>query len=175
MSAEPSTSDGLPAAGAHAEWSIPREARSFQGHRAGIVSRTIAATVDLGVVVLILVSFYIGWAALRFLHNPQDFSLPAPSYAAILVVGFWVSVLYLTVVWTATGRSYGSHLMGLRVLNIQGRKPFLPGAFLRALFCVSFPVGLFWVAISRANRSVQDVVLRTSVVYDWRTWSGDAS
>jgi uncharacterized RDD family membrane protein YckC len=175
VSAEPSTSSSGPTTAAHSEWSIPKEARSFQGHRAGVVSRTIAATIDLAVVVAILVSFYVAWAAVKFLHNPHNFSLPAPSYAAILLVGFWVSVLYLTVVWTATGRSYGNHLMGLRVLNFQGRKPFVPGAFLRALFCVFFPIGLFWVAISRANRSVQDVVLRTSVIYDWRTWQGDAA
>ena len=30
-----------------------------------------------------------------------------------------------------------------------------------------FPVGLFWVAFSRENRSLQDVVLRTSVIHDW--------
>jgi hypothetical protein len=42
------------------------------------------------------------------------------------------------------------------------------GAALRSAFCVLFPIGLFWVAVSGANRSVQDVVLRSSVVYDWR-------
>jgi hypothetical protein len=36
----------------------------------------------------------------------------------------------------------------------------------RALLCVLFPVGLLWVLLSGENRSVQDVVLRTSVVYD---------
>jgi hypothetical protein len=40
-------------------------------------------------------------------------------------------------------------------------------ALLRAAFCVFFPIGLLWCAGSRANRSVQDVVLRSSVVYDW--------
>ena len=29
-------------------------------------------------------------------------------------------------------------------------------------------IGLLWVALSRENRSVQDLVLRTSVVYDWQ-------
>ena len=40
-------------------------------------------------------------------------------------------------------------------------------AFLRAAFVIALPVGLFWVLVSGANRSVQDVVLRTSVIYDW--------
>jgi uncharacterized RDD family membrane protein YckC len=41
-------------------------------------------------------------------------------------------------------------------------------ALLRALACVLFPLGLLWVAFSRDLRSVQDIVLRTSVVYDWQ-------
>jgi hypothetical protein len=32
---------------------------------------------------------------------------------------------------------------------------------------VAFPIGLAWAIISRRNRSVQDVVLRTIVIYDW--------
>ena len=38
---------------------------------------------------------------------------------------------------------------------------------MRSAFCTVFPVGLLWVIPSGANRSVQDVVLRTSVIYDW--------
>jgi len=29
------------------------------------------------------------------------------------------------------------------------------------------PDRLFWCAISKENRSLQDLVLRTSVIYDW--------
>jgi hypothetical protein len=32
--------------------------------------------------------------------------------------------------------------------------------------CTIFPIGLLWVLVSQENRSVQDVLLRTSVVYD---------
>ena len=38
---------------------------------------------------------------------------------------------------------------------------------MRAALCVVFPIGLAWVVVSRQNRSLQDTVLRTSVVYDW--------
>jgi hypothetical protein len=37
----------------------------------------------------------------------------------------------------------------------------------RAATCVVLPIGLYWVLFSSANRSAQDVLLRTSVVYDW--------
>ncbi len=33
--------------------------------------------------------------------------------------------------------------------------------------CVLFPLGLFWSAISRRNASLQDLLVRTSVIYDW--------
>ena len=40
-------------------------------------------------------------------------------------------------------------------------------ALARALLYVAFPIGLVWCAGSGTHRSLQDVVLRTSVVYDW--------
>ena len=57
--------------------------------------------------------------------------------------------------------------MGLRVVNFRGRKLHWTGALIRAVFCVVFPIGLFWAVISSQNRSVQDTVMRTSVIYDW--------
>jgi hypothetical protein len=39
---------------------------------------------------------------------------------------------------------------------------------LRAIACLFFPLGLFWVLLSRSNSSLQDLGLRTAVVYDWR-------
>jgi uncharacterized RDD family membrane protein YckC len=79
-----------------------------------------------------------------------------------------LAVLYLTGSWAMTGRSYGASLLGLRVLSHRGRIPGWSLSFVRAVFCVFFPIGLFWVALSPNRRSIQDVVLRTVVVYDWR-------
>jgi uncharacterized RDD family membrane protein YckC len=62
--------------------------------------------------------------------------------------------------------------MGLRVVSYRGGRMTLPGALLRAVFCAAVPIGLLWVAVSRENRSLQDVVLRTSVVYDWQPRGG---
>ena len=36
-----------------------------------------------------------------------------------------------------------------------------------AILCVVFPIGLLWCVVSEENRSVQDLLLRTSVIYDW--------
>jgi len=146
---------------------VPQVARDFQGHRAGIVTRCLAAAADLGVVVAFLLAVWVGWAGARFLLDPKGFTWPAPPVGFVLADWYVVATLYLTFAWATSGRSYGAHLLGLRVVNFRGRRMSWPGALARAAFCVAFPIGLGWILASRGNRSVQDVVLRTSVVYDW--------
>jgi uncharacterized RDD family membrane protein YckC len=58
-------------------------------------------------------------------------------------------------------------MLGVRVVNYKGATMGAPGAILRAVLCVVFPIGLLWIAVSSANRSVQDLIFRTSVIYDW--------
>jgi uncharacterized RDD family membrane protein YckC len=78
-----------------------------------------------------------------------------------------LAVGYLTLGWSTSGRTVGALVMGLRVLNRSGDSMRPVSALLRALFCVAFPLGLLWILVSAGNRSLQDLVLRTSVVYDW--------
>jgi uncharacterized RDD family membrane protein YckC len=146
---------------------LPEGAREHQGHRAGVVTRTLAMTVDIAVVVGVLVGGWVTWAAARFIRSPETFSWPAPSWILVVSAFDAVAIVYLTVAWATSGRTFGGVLLGVRVVNFRGRRMRPSGALLRALFCVFFPLGLFWVAVSRSNRSVQDVVLRTSAVYDW--------
>lgn len=146
---------------------LPREARPFQGQRAGIVTRTVANVVDFSMVVGVLAGAYAAWCAVRFLVNPTRFTFPAPSFLVLLVCYAVVLFVYLTVAWATTGRTYGDHLLGLRVVNFRGERMRWPGAVVRAAFCVVLPIGLYWAVLSRTNRSVQDSVLRTSVLYDW--------
>jgi uncharacterized RDD family membrane protein YckC len=146
---------------------IPREARPFQGHRAGLVTRTAAAAIDIGIVLLALGVCYLGVSAFLFLLNPRSFSAPTPSLAVMCGAGGLFLVGYLAVSWVGNGRTYGNHVMGLRVVGRHGRPPHAPVALLRAVCYVLFPLGLLWVLISGSNRSLQDLVLRTSVIYDW--------
>ena len=82
-------------------------------------------------------------------------------------VGSVLLILYLAVSWMGNGRTYGNHVMGLRVVNRLGRRLHPLGALVRAVLYVIFPIGLLWVLVSGQNRSLQDLVLRTSVIYDW--------
>jgi uncharacterized RDD family membrane protein YckC len=147
---------------------VPRRARSYQGRRAGIVTRMAAAVIDALVVGMTVLIAYAVVAGLRFMVDPRGFSFPRASWLLNLTAALAITIGYLTVAWVVSGRTYGDLVMGLRVVDRRGRLLRLPGALVRALACVVFPVGLLWCAASRANRSVQDVLLRTSVIYDWQ-------
>jgi len=146
---------------------VPREARPYQGQRAGIVSRTLANAVDLGVILLVQAGAYVGRALLGYLQRGSRFHLTSASPGTALLTWTVVAFLYFTISWTSTGRTFGDHLLGLRVVNRHGERMRLIPSAIRAAFCTVFIAGLAWCAVSRTNRSVQDIVLRTSVIYDW--------
>src|SRR3954451_6335839 len=140
---------------------------AVRGTPAGIASRAAANLIDFTVTGSILVGVYLGFAVVRFLRNPRSFTFPAPSLALIILVGSFIAGLYFTICWAISGRTYGALVLGLRVVGRGGRHPRPTVALLRAVACVVFPVGLVWCGVDRLGRSVQDLLLRTSVVYDW--------
>lgn len=148
---------------------VPKDARAYQGQRAGVVSRALANIVDFLIVIGIVVGLWVGWNALLFLVDPRRTDWPQPGLLLLVLIGGWVQFLYFTASWATTGRTAGDHVLGLRVVSFRGLRMRWAGAAIRAAFCVVFPIGLLWAAVSRQNRSVQDAVLRTSVIYDWVT------
>ena len=134
---------------------------------AGIVSRGVAAGLDVVVVILILGSMYLFFFLIGLLFSPGSFSAPNPNIALSAVASFSVSVIYLTTCWAVSGRTVGSVAMGLEVVSRDGRRLGPLRSLLRALFYAFFPIGLAWVAVDRRRRSVQDMVLRSRVIYAW--------
>jgi uncharacterized RDD family membrane protein YckC len=146
---------------------IPERARAFQGRRAGVVTRMTAAVLDGLVVVAIIGLVYGVVIGTAFLVDPSRFHWPGHLGWSIPVIGFGVAAPYLSLAWATTGRSWGGAVMGVRVVTARGTTLPLAKAVVRALLCVVFPIGLLWSAVNHSNRSVQDIVLRTSVIYDW--------
>ncbi|HEY6425404.1 MAG TPA: RDD family protein [Pseudonocardiaceae bacterium] len=134
---------------------------------AGIVTRLAAAAVDVAVVAGMLLVGYAGVAGVMFFWSPYTFRWPTPSFIFSLFTAAVLATAYLALEWATTGRSYGTFLLGLRVLGADGGRLGWPRATLRAALCVVFPAGLLWVAISPRRRSIQDILLRSIVVYDW--------
>jgi uncharacterized RDD family membrane protein YckC len=151
---------------------VPREARPFQGRPAGLVSRFVASGIDALVGVGLLLGGYAARAGAVFLVDPSGFTPPEPSRWLSLTATLVVLQLYLAASWWLAGRSYGGHVMGLRVVRRGGGRLGPVLALVRAVLCLLLPLGLLWCAVDRRSRSLQDVVLGTSVVYDWRPRAG---
>lgn len=135
---------------------------------AGIVTRLLAAGIDVIAVCVIMCAIYVGLVFFRLMFSPQSFTFPSP-HALLSTIGFLgIAVVYLTGFWGATGRTVGAVLMGVRVEKPTHRRLRWLIAFGRAWLCVVFPVGLMWCVIDRRRRSVHDIVFRTQVVYDWQ-------
>jgi uncharacterized RDD family membrane protein YckC len=154
--------------GPHDLTTVPVEARGFQGQPAGLVTRLVANTIDSVVVVVVLVGSWLGWNGVKFFLDPRGFSFSEPRPAFTVTAFMVYSGIYLTLAWFVPQRTYGDHLMGLRVVGRKGRRPRFVVAAARAGFYIFFPVGLLWIVVNPNRRSIQDVVLRTAVVYDWR-------
>jgi uncharacterized RDD family membrane protein YckC len=146
---------------------VPHEARDFQGDRAGFVSRALSNAIDVAAALVVVGSLYVGLVVVAIVLSPTNPQVPSTPFLWFVVATGVVLWLSFTVAWATTGRTIGERVMGLRVVNFRGRRLLWPGAALRATFCLFFLPGLFWVIVSGQNRSLQDTVLRTQVVYDW--------
>ena len=140
----------------------------MQGRRAGIVSRILADAIDLLIVVAVAIVAYLGLSAVLFIVGPERFSWPHPSTSLSSSVVALSLILYLAIGWSETGRTAGKQVMGLRLVNRRGDTPSLWSALVRAVLCVAFPLGLAWCALDPRSRSLQDLLMGTSVFYDWR-------
>src|SRR3954454_13904271 len=147
---------------------VPVSAQPRQGETAGMVSRLLANTIDFLVLLTFLSITYLAVCGVRLLIHPSSFTFPAVSRIALLVAAGGFSFVYLTLCWLLAGRTYGDRVLALAVVNVRGRRLSVLAAAMRAALCVVFPIGLFWCVVSRTHHSVQDIVARTSVVYDWR-------
>ena len=147
--------------------SAPPVARVMRGQRAGIVSRFLADAIDLLVIVAAVIGFYFALSGVRFLLHPRRFTWPEVSTLRLGTLGWILLIAYLTIGWANTGRTWGKSVLGLRVVSSRNEGLPLWRAFVRASLCALFPIGLFWSAVSSRNESVQDLLVRTTVVYDW--------
>lgn len=132
---------------------------------AGIVSRCVAAVIDLGVVLVIIGVVYVGLILTRLALNPSAFQFPAIGVLFSTTATFGISVLYLAGCWAVSGCTAGGVVMGLRVKGRKSERLSGVVALLRAVACVVFPVGLAWVAVDAQRRSLQDLLLGSRVVY----------
>src|SRR5687768_1103005 len=131
---------------------VPREARVHQGRRAGLVSRLVAAVLDVLLVLLLLTLVYVAVNAIVFLMRPRTFSLLTASQPVLLALAALAMTTYLAGSWWAAGRTCGCDVMGLRIVDRRAQPPRLVVAVLRATLYVLCPLGVLWCA-SGSRRS----------------------
>jgi len=135
---------------------------------AGIVSRGLAALIDALAVLLLSIVVYFSLALAALILDPRAFSWPRMHLVFSLGAFLVLSILYLSFWWSTSGRTIGSAVMAVRLVSRRGRLRWVQSVA-RAFLCTIFPIGLLWVAVDRRRRSLQDILLRTSVVYDDRS------
>lgn len=144
-----------------------RTVSSLHGRPAGVVTRMAAGVIDYAVVGLVVLIGHLSVVALIFVTHPVGFTWPRISWLILILSGVLVMVLYLSIAWSATGKPLGGSVMGTRVVTRSGGRLTYTLALLRAVIVVAFPIGLFWCAVNPGGRSLQDVALRTRVIYDY--------
>ncbi|HEY7485817.1 MAG TPA: RDD family protein [Streptosporangiaceae bacterium] len=139
----------------------------LQGHRAGLVSRSLAAGIDVAVVAVLYLLVQVATGVARYLFLGPPFALPdLPQFFGLIEFAV-IAFGYLVWGWTTSGRTPGDQVMGLRVVSRSGRGLDPTRAALRAVLCLVFPAGLLWVAVSRRNSAVHDLIVYSAVIYDW--------
>jgi uncharacterized RDD family membrane protein YckC len=126
-----------------------------------------AAVIDLVAITLIGVVLLVVLALARYLVTGPPLNAATASRLLGAVGTTGLAIAYLTAGWAIAGRTVGMQVLGLRLVGRSGT-PLRPiTAFLRAVFCLAFPAGLLWILVSRRNASLQDLVFRSTVIYDW--------
>jgi uncharacterized RDD family membrane protein YckC len=145
--------------------------RARQGRRAGIASRLLAAAIDVVVVVFLMIALLIVGAGIRALFT-GDLELELLNDELRGPLATLVLLAYLAYGWGLNGRTVGKVLMGLRAVGRDGSDLSPWRGFWRAVLYLIFLPGILWALVSKRNASVQDLLLRTAVVYDWGLHSG---
>ncbi len=151
-------------------FAAPGRDLALQGHYAGAVTRLAAYAVDA---VTVSSLFVVGAGVLEFLMSEVlgvSFDIAEAPVAATSALIVW-SFLYFVVPLAASGRTFGSAILGLRIVRADGRDLDPSHAALRVLaFPLSFLLfgaGFLLVLLNRERRALHDLIADTAVVYAW--------
>jgi uncharacterized RDD family membrane protein YckC len=157
----------------------PPEIPTWRGHYAGFASRLVAVVIDLlilavslavstmlyNVVFVNLSTFY------QIVSSHSVPSLPALSVAVTVFIVFITFAVYFIFLWTAIGSTIGGVIIGLRIVNSQGKNPTVWQSTIRFMTEFFIPIigliGCIWIIFSKRRRALFDRFAGTFVIYDW--------
>ena len=136
---------------------------------AGFATRTLAFAIDAAIINAI--AWFVGIVvalALSLLKIPDDVR------TVLAVIGAWCAfvwfVVYFAFFWSATGQTPGNRVMRIRVEDgltgavISTRRAVLR-VFCLLLAAIPFCAGLLLILVDRRRRALQDMLVRTRVVF----------
>jgi uncharacterized RDD family membrane protein YckC len=145
---------------------VGRSGQETEADQVGLVTRALAASVDLAVIALLLA------LASRLLEavvlGGGGLSTPLSAVLAVLFGGgFFVAF------WSLIGQTPGMRFLSIRLSAGGSREIGLPRALVRILAVplalLPLGLGLLWILISTTRRGWHDYLAGTTVVYDTRT------
>jgi uncharacterized RDD family membrane protein YckC len=147
-----------------------------QGHYAGAVTRLLAFGVDIGAAWGL---YTLGAAAVSLaaqLVNGRGLTLSRHQLVGAIVLVVW-GFVYFAYQWGLGGRTLGMAVLGLRVVQADGKPITERQAVLRTLVLpVSIAVaglGLVGILVQRERRALHDLLAGTAVVYAWDARAAD--
>jgi uncharacterized RDD family membrane protein YckC len=143
---------------------------NLQGCCAGFASRFIAYVVDVAASTAVFmlglagVAFAVSVVAGKSINWNRDDAWAGIAYLCWLFVYFAYS-------WSASGKTFGMALLGVRVVRSTARPAGPRRAVLRtAAFPLSFMIlglGFAGILIGGQRRALHDVIASTAVIYSW--------
>jgi uncharacterized RDD family membrane protein YckC len=141
--------------------------------------RAVAALIDMGI--LLVTAGMLNWGLLAMLDLPplladargldlvlRMLEIDAVALGWRLAPFLVMSAVYLGLFWALTGRTIGEKLLGLRVIDTQGRSPRPVWVAVRVVahFLSGLPgaLGWIWAAFDAEKRAWHDHLARTYVV-----------
>lgn len=151
---------------------------NFRGYYAGFVSRLLAYAIDLAIITICLVFF--GWL-IQTVNSIFQLNLinSLPDLAKVLVTSItalFFAAGYFTFFWTLVGQTPGKLLLGLRVVDQDGKNPTFGRSLIRvigyALSALALYAGYWWILFDNRRQGWHDKLAGTYVIYAWDARTG---
>ena len=158
---------------------------NLKGYYAGVISRLVAFIID--VLIMNLVLLFIGWfisITLALLQNLSilgiDFdSLPyITTIISVITDPYIISIFIFCVIFVYysfftifSGHTPGKAILGLRIVNNNGKKLSFFRATVRFFAYIptllSLGIGFFWLIVDDQRQAWHDTLSGTFVIYTW--------
>jgi uncharacterized RDD family membrane protein YckC len=148
----------------------PSQWVSAQGQYAGAVSRFAAYLIDL---VASTIIFSLALSLISYLVEIVTGSPVSWHRSSIVVLIIYIAwqFLYFGFQWAGDGSTWGEALLGVQVVQADGRRLHAWQGWVRSL---TFPLGFLTlglgflgILVQREHRAVYDLIAGTAVVYAW--------